>query len=96
MEAFCYEESPKQIPCYCHVLFFNLFSCSVVSDSFAPPWTVAHQALLSMGFSGQDSWSGLPFPHPGTLPDLGIESASPVTAGRFFTAEPPGKPKRKH
>ena len=68
MEAFRHEESPKQIPCYCHVLFFNLlFSCSVVSDS-----TVAHQGLLSMGFSGQDYWSGLPFPHPGNLPDPGI------------------------
>ena len=43
--------------------------CSVVSDSVAP-WTVAHQAHLSMGFSRQEYWSGLPRPPPGDLPDL--------------------------
>ena len=37
------------------------------------PWTVAHQAPLSMGFSRQEDWSGLPFPSPGDLPDPGIE-----------------------
>ena len=40
---------------------------------FATPWTVARQALLSMGFSRQEYWSGLPFPSPGDLPDPGIE-----------------------
>ena len=40
---------------------------------FTTPWTVAHQALLSMGFSRQEYWSGLPFPPPGDLPDPGIE-----------------------
>ena len=55
-------------------------------------WTVAHQALLSMGFPRQKYWSGLPFPSPRDLPDPGIETASPALAGRFFTAEPPGKP----
>ena len=69
-----------------------LFSCQVVSDSSATPWTVAHQALLSVEFSRQEYWSGLPFPSPGDLPDLGIESASPALAGGFFTAEPPRKP----
>ena len=69
-----------------------LFCCSVVSDSFATPWTVACQAPLSMGFLRKESWSGLPFPFPGDLPDPGIELASPALAGRFFTAEPPGKP----
>ena len=39
-------------------------------------WTVACQALLSMGFSRQEYWSGLPFPSPGDLPDLGIEHLS--------------------
>ena len=48
---------------------------SVVSDS-ATPWTVAHQAPLSIGFSRQESWSGLPCPPPGDLPDPGIEPAS--------------------
>ena len=40
------------------------------------PWTVAHQAPLSVGFSRQEYWSGLPFPSPGDLPDPGIEPAS--------------------
>ena len=46
-----------------------------------------------MGFPRQEYWSGLPFPSPGDLPKPGIESASPVLAGGFFTAKPPGKPK---
>ena len=40
---------------------------------FATPWTIAYQASPSMGFSGQENWSGLPFPSPGDLPDPGIE-----------------------
>ena len=59
---------------------------------FVTPWTVAHQAPLSMGFSRQEHWSGLPFPSPGGLPSPGIEPASPALAGGFFTSEPPGKP----
>ena len=59
---------------------------------FATPWTVAHQAPLSMGFFRQEYWSGFPFPSPGDLPDPGVESTSPVSAGGFFTTEPPGKP----
>ena len=58
----------------------------------ATPWTVAHQAPLSMGFSRQDYWSGLPFPSPGDLPDPGIEPTSPALAGGFLTTVPPGKP----
>ena len=58
----------------------------------ATPWTVAHQAPLSMGFSRQDCWSGLPFPSPGDLPDPGIEPTSPALAGGFLTTVPPGKP----
>ena len=42
------------------------------------PWTVACQAPLSMGFSGQEYWSELPFPHPGDLPNAGIEPRSPA------------------
>ena len=56
------------------------------------PWTVAHQALLSMGFPRQEYRSGLPFPSPGDLPDPGIKPSSPALAGRFFTTEPLGKP----
>ena len=44
--------------------------------TLATPWTVACQAPLSMGFSRQEYWSGLPFPSPGNLPDLGIEPES--------------------
>ena len=46
---------------------------------FATPWTVAHQAPLSMVFSRQEHWSGLPFPPPGDLPDPGIQSRSLVS-----------------
>ena len=59
---------------------------------FVTPWTVAHQAPLSMRFSRQEYWSGLPFPSPGDLPDPRIEPMSPALAGRFFTTAPPGKP----
>ena len=46
--------------------------------TLATPWTVARQAPLSMGFSRQEYWSGLPFPSPGDLPDPGIEPWSPA------------------
>ena len=52
---------------------------------FVSPWTVAHQAPLSMGFSRQEYWSALPGPPPGDLPDPGIEPVSPALAGGFFT-----------
>ena len=52
---------------------------------FATPWTVAHQAPLSMEFSRQEYWRGLPFPSPGDLPDPGIEPVSPALQARFFT-----------
>ena len=56
------------------------------------PWTVAHQAPLSLGFSRQEYWSGLPFPPQGDLPDPGIELTSPASAGGFFITEPLGLP----
>ena len=46
-----------------------------------------------MGFPVEEYWSGLSFPSPGDLPDSGTESASPALSGRFFTTEPPGKPR---
>ena len=61
---------------------------------FVNLWTVARQAPLSMGFSRQEHWSGLPCPPPGGLPDPGIEPtsvSSPALADRFFTTVPPGK-----
>ena len=63
-----------------------------MSDSFVNPWTVAHQAPLSMGFPRQEYWSGLRFLTPGDLPDPVIKPASPALAGGFFTTEPPGEP----
>ena len=58
---------------------------------FATPWTLAHQAPLSMGFSRQEYWSGLPFPVPGDLHDTGIEPVSPELAVYSLSTEPPGK-----
>ena len=72
-------------PCVC------VLSCILL---FGTPWTVAHQAPLSMGFSRQEYCSGLPFPSAGDLPNPGIKHASlatPGLAGRFFTTVPHGK-----
>ena len=52
-------------------------------------WTVAHQASLSMGFSRQEYWSGLPSPPTEDLPNSQIKPTSPALLGRFFTIEPP-------
>ena len=60
--------------------------------TLAAPWTVAHQAPLSMDTFRQEHWSRLPFPTPRDLLHLETELASPAFAGGFFTAEPPGKP----
>ena len=60
-------------------------------SDLAPHWTVAHQVPLSMGFSRQEYWIGLPFPMPENLPDPGMEPMSLVSAalaGRFFSTEP--------
>ena len=54
--------------------------------------TVAHQALLSMGFSRQEYWSGLSCPPPGDLPNPGIEPRSPALQVDSLPSEPPGKP----
>ena len=59
---------------------------------FVTPLTVAYQTPLSLGFSRQEYWRGLPFPPPGYLPDPGIKPISPTLASRFFTTEPPEKP----
>ena len=67
----------------------SLESCPL----FATPYTVTHQAPLSMRFCRQEYWNRLPFPSPGDLPDPGIEPASPASpalhASGFFTREPP-------
>ena len=89
------------IPCHCIMDFPGGLmakknskneSCSVMSDS-ATPWIVTCQAPLSMEFSRQEYWSGLPFPSPGDLPDPGVNPGLPhcmYIAG--FWSEPPGKP----
>ena len=59
---------------------------------FVIPWTVIYQASLSMGFSRQEYWSGLPFPSSGDLPDLGIKPRSPALQADTLPSEPPGKP----
>ena len=67
---------------------------SVKSDS-ATPWTVACQAPLSMEFSRQEYWSGLPCPAPGDLPNLGTEPRSPALQVDSLPFEPPGKPQQR-
>ena len=54
------------------------------------PWTVAHQAFPSMGFSRQEYWSGLPFPSPGDIPNSGTEPRSLVLQADSLLSEPPG------
>ena len=68
-------------------------SHSVVSKSLQLQWTVVYQAPLSMEFSRQEYWSGLPFPSPGDLPDPGIEPGSSTLLADSLPSEPPGKPK---
>ena len=82
--------------------YYNKFSDSVpvkvlVAQScptLETPWTVAHQAPLSMGFSRQEYWSGLPFPSPEDLPHPGIEPGSPALQADTLAPKPPGKPNK--
>ena len=59
---------------------------------FWDPQTVTHQSPLSMEFSRQEYWHGLPFPPPGDLPGPGIKTGSPVLQAESLSSEPPGKP----
>ena len=61
----------QTIPC-----IYKSINWSVMSDFFVTPWTVLHQGFLSMKFSRQEYWSGLPFPSPGVLPDPGNKPVS--------------------
>ena len=75
--------------------FLVLFNYYVMSNSFVSPWTVAHQAPLSMGIPRQEYWSRLPFLPPGGLPDPGIEPVfpwSPALVSRFLITVLPEKP----
>ena len=72
-----------------------MLSHSVGSNSFATPGCsslVSFGEEVLMRFPRQECRSGLPFPLPGDLPNLGIEPVSPASAGRFFATVPPGKP----
>ena len=59
---------------------------------FATLWTIARQASLSIEFSRQEYWSGLPFPSPGDLPNPEIEPRSPILQADALTSEPLGLP----
>ena len=61
-----------------------------MSDSFVTPWTVAHQAPLSMEFPRQEYWNGLLFPSPGDRPDPGIEPRFLALEADSLPSEPPG------
>ena len=70
-------------------------SCLTLST----PWTIDHQAPLSMGFPRQEYWSGFPFLPSGDLPNPGIELTSPAPpafTGRFSSIAPPGEPPRNY
>ena len=82
-------ETTFQLGCGC------VLSCFSYVWLFETLWTVAHQPPLSIRFSRQEYWSGLPCPPPEDLPDPGIESTSllsPALAGGFFTSARPGNP----
>ena len=71
-------------------IYYILKSLSHVQLS-ATPWTMAYQAPLSIGFSRQGYWSGLPFTSPGYIPHLGIKTRSPSLQADALPSEPPGK-----
>ena len=66
-----------------------------MSNSIAAPWTVASQALLSMGFPRQEYWSGLPFPSPEELSDSGIGAGSPALQAESLPLGDQGSPRIK-
>ena len=66
-----------------------------MSDSSVTPWTVACQGPLSMGFSRQEHWSGLPYPSPEDLPDQGIEPGSLALQADSLPSEPLEMPHRE-
>ena len=75
------------------ISFFTVLCSSAQSCRlFVTPWTVAHQAPLSVGFSRQECWSGLPCPPPGNLPNPEIEPRSPALRVDSLPSEPPGTP----
>ena len=78
--------------CVCTRTHTHAYSVAQSCPLFATPWTVAHQAPLSIGFSRQEYWSGLPCPPPRGIPNPGIEPRSPTLQAESLLSEPPGKP----
>ena len=87
--CFYLESFTLYINLLCQIMKVKVKSLSRVPE-FAIPWTVVYQAPLSMGFSRQEYWSGLPFPSPGDLPDPGITPRSPALQADALPSEPPG------
>ena len=73
------------------LLVLSSVKVTQLSRLFETPWSAANQAPLSMELSGQEYCSGLPFPSPGDLPDLGIKHRSLVLQASILPSEPPGK-----
>ena len=100
LQADSLPSEPPGKPHVSNTIFYNVISnisvkCQSLSRArlFATPWTAALQAPLSMRFSRQGYWSGLPFPSPGDLPNPGIEPGSPnLLQADSLPSEPPGKP----
>ena len=93
-EILCHlsHQGSRVISVYLHKYCTCMLSCIWL---FEAQWTVVLRCPLSMGFSRQEYWTGLPFPPPGDLPDPEIKTGSqesPALLWRFFTTEPPGKP----
>ena len=100
----------KYLPSFFHVkavrhtnsFYKTIFFCICIFSHvqlFVTPWNIAHQAPLSMGFSRQEYWSGLPFSTPGDLLNPGNKPVSlspPALASRFFTTVPTGKPLNRY
>ena len=76
-------------------IYVCALSCFSHVQFFVTPWTVARQVPLSMGFSKQKYWSGLPVPSPGDLPDTGIEPVSPIWQAGSLPLSHLGSPKHK-
>ena len=88
LEKVGFHSTPKESQCQ------RMLKCYSLSRArlFLTPWTAAHQALLSMRFSRQGYWSGLPFPSPGDLSNPGIDPGSPALQADSLPTELQGKP----
>ena len=89
-------KSPRGLLCVCVCVSPNLLFIIVMFSRFSGVplfvtlWTIAHQVLLSMGFSWQENWSGLPYSPPGDLPDPVTKPRPPAPQAGSLPSEPPG------